>query len=96
MENKEPLLRSDWTVFRGGAIFFNGAKNCRIVDCEFDQVGGNAVFVNKYNHITIKGCYIHHAGANGVSFVGDPSTVRSQYSDMATRTSKRWIEHLVL
>lgn len=78
MENKEPLLRSDWTVFRGGAIFFNGAKNCRIVDCEFDQVGGNAVFVNKYNrHITIKGCYIHHAGANGVSFVGDPSTVRS-------------------
>ncbi|MBL0136447.1 MAG: PDZ domain-containing protein [Chitinophagaceae bacterium] len=78
MENKEPLLRSDWTVFRGGAIFFNGAENCRITDCEFDQVGGNAVFVNKYNrHISIKGCYIHHAGANGVSFVGDPTTVRS-------------------
>ena len=78
MENKEPLLRSDWTVFRGGAIFFNGAESCRITDCEFDQVGGNAVFVNKYNrHISIKGCYIHHAGANGVSFVGDPATVRS-------------------
>lgn len=78
MENKEPLLRSDWTVYRGGAVFFEDAKNCRITDCEFDQVGGNAVFINKYNrNIVIKGCYIHHSGANGISFVGDPAAVRS-------------------
>ncbi len=78
MENKEPLLRSDWTVYRGGAIVYNGAEDCTLSDCEFDQVGGNTIFVNKYNRrITIKGCYIHNSGANGIAFVGDPSTVRS-------------------
>jgi hypothetical protein len=78
MDNKEPLLRSDWTVYRGGAIVFNGAEDCSITDCEFDQVGGNTIFVNNYNRrITIRGCYIHNSGANGIAFVGDPATVRS-------------------
>lgn len=78
MDNKEPLLRSDWTVYRGGAVVFDGAEDCGISDCEFDQVGGNTVFVNNYNRrITIRGCYIHHSGANGIAFVGDPATVRS-------------------
>ena len=78
MDNKEPLLRSDWTVYRGGAVFYNGAENCSISDCEFDQVGGNTIFVNNYNRrITIQGCYIHGSGANGIAFVGDPLTVRS-------------------
>jgi len=78
MDNKEPLLRSDWTVYRGGAVVFNGAEDCSITDCEFDQVGGNTIFVNNYNRrITIRGCYIHDSGANGIAFVGDPATVRS-------------------
>ncbi len=78
MENKEPLLRSDWTTYRGGAVFFNGAEDCTVANCEFDQVGGNSIFVNNYNRrITIKGCYIHNSGANGIVFVGDPEMVRS-------------------
>ena len=78
MDNKEPLLRSDWTVYRGGAIIFDGAEDCGIIDCEFDQVGGNTIFVNNYNRrISIRGCYIHNSGANGIAFVGDPSSVRS-------------------
>lgn len=78
MDNKEPLLRSDWTTYRGGAVLFNGAEDCSITNCEFDQLGGNSIFVNKYNRrILIKSCYIHHSGANGVAFVGDPATVRS-------------------
>jgi Right handed beta helix region len=78
MDNKEPLLRSDWTVYRGGAVIYNGAENCTISDCEFDQVGGNTIFINNYNRrITIRGCYIHGSGANGIAFVGDPSTVRN-------------------
>ncbi len=78
MQNREPLLRSDWTTYRGGAIVFNGAEDCQIIDSEFDQVGGNAVFVNNYNrNIVVKGCNIHDAGANGVAFVGDPESVRS-------------------
>ncbi len=77
MENKEPLLRSDWTTYRGGAVFFEGAENCSVLHCEFDQVGGNSIFVNNYNrNILIRGCYIHESGANGVAFVGDPDMVR--------------------
>jgi len=78
MDNKEPLLRSDWTTYRGGAVFFNGAENCTVRDCTFDQVGGNAIFVNKYNRrITVSGCRIADAGASAVAFVGDPDACRS-------------------
>jgi len=78
MDNKEPLLRSDWTTYRGGAVFVSGAEDCALEDCYIDQVGGNAVFVNNYNRrIAIRGCHIARAGANGVAFVGDPGAVRS-------------------
>ncbi len=78
MENKEPLLRSDWTTYRGGAVFFNGAEDCALEDCVLDQLGGNAIFVNHYNRrVTIRACEIAKAGANGVAFVGDPQAVRS-------------------
>lgn len=78
MENREPLLRSDWTVYRGGAVVFEGAEDCAIEDCAFEQVGGNAVFVNRYNRrIAVRGCLLRDSGANGVAFVGDPGAVRS-------------------
>jgi len=78
MENKEPLLRSDWTTYRGGAVTFDGAEHCSVINCEFDQVGGNSIFVNNYNrHISMIGCYIHDGGANGIAFVGDPGMVRN-------------------
>jgi len=78
MENREQLLRSDWTTYRGGAVFINGAEDCSVLDCEFDQSGGNSIFINNYNRrITIKSCYIHHSGANGIAFTGDSFTVRS-------------------
>ena len=78
MDTKEPLLRSDWTTYRGGAIFYTGAEDCALLDCFIDQVGGNAVFVNHYNRrLTVRGCHIAKAGANGVAFVGDPGAVRN-------------------
>ena len=74
METKEPLLRSDWTIYRGGALLFNGAEDCGLDDCLIDQVGGNAVFVNNYNRrIAIRGCHITRAGGSGVAFIGDPN-----------------------
>ena len=77
MECKEPLLRSDWAIYRGGAFMLTGTEHIQILDTEFDQVGGNAIFVNKYNRNTlVKGCHIHDAGASGVCFVGDPDAVR--------------------
>ncbi len=78
MDNKEPLLRSDWTVYRGGAVVFNGAEDCALEDCDFDQVGGNTVFVNRYNRrLVVRGCLLRESGASGIAFVGDPAAVRS-------------------
>jgi len=77
MENKEPLVRSDWTTYRGGAIFYSGTEDCSLEDCFIDQVGGNAVFVNNYNRrVTVRGCHIARAGANGVAFIGDRDAAR--------------------
>ena len=77
MENKEPLLRSDWTTFRGGAITYTNAEDCAIEHSEFDQLGGNGIFVDNYNRrLTFKGNYIHDSGASGIAFVGDPAMVR--------------------
>lgn len=77
MDNREPLLRSDWTTHRGGAVFLEGAEDAAIEDCDFDQVGGNAIFVSRYNRrVAVRGCLIREAGANGVAFVGDPGAVR--------------------
>jgi hypothetical protein len=78
MDTKEPLLRSDWAIYRGGAIFFNGAEDCALEDSFIDQVGGNAVFVNNYNRrVTIRGTQIAKAGASGICFVGDPQAARN-------------------
>ena len=85
MENKEPLVRSDWTTYRGGALFYNGTEDCLLDDCFIDQVGGNAVFVNNYNRrMTVRGCHIAKAGANGVAFVGDRD---------AARVPRDWNDH---
>ena len=77
MDTKEPMVRSDWTIYRGGAMLLTGTEDVSILDCEFDQVGGNAIFVNNYNRRTqVKGCHIHDVGASGVCFVGDPEALR--------------------
>ena len=78
MDTKEPLLRTDWAIYRGGAVFFEGAEDCALEDCFLDQVGGNAVFVNHYNRrVTIRGCHIAKAGASGICLVGDPQAARN-------------------
>ena len=78
METREPLLRSDWAIYRGGAIVFEGTQNCSIKNCFINTVGGNAIFFNNYNRNSeVSGCQIANAGASGVCFVGDPSAVRS-------------------
>ncbi len=77
METKEPLLRSDWTIYRGGAVILDGTENVALRDCQFDQLGGNAVFISNYNRTAlVDGCHIHDCGASGVCFVGNPDAVR--------------------
>lgn len=78
MDTREPLLRSDWTIYRGGAVLFDGTENCHITDCQFSGLGGNAVMLSNYNyHDTISGCYLHDMGASAICFVGDVKAVRS-------------------
>jgi hypothetical protein len=93
MENKEPLLRSDWTTYRGGAILLDGAEDCAVQDCTLDQVGGNGIFVNRYNRrIAVRGCHIVQAGASGVAFVGDPNAVRNPLFEYGQRQSYKDID----
>jgi hypothetical protein len=78
METREPLLRSDWTIYRGGAFLLEGTRNCALTGCTFDQPGGNAVFFSNFNRNSrVVGSEIFEAGASGVCFVGDPAAVRS-------------------
>ena len=78
MQTREPLLRTDWAIYRGGAIFFEGAADCGLRDCHLDQVGGNGIFVNHYNRrLAFRGCHIAKAGASGICFVGDPQAARN-------------------
>jgi hypothetical protein len=78
MQNKEPLLRSDWTIYRGGAVLYDGAENCMLKNCTLTNLGGNAIFFNNYNrNCTVSGCLISNIGASAVCFVGDPNAVRS-------------------
>ena len=78
METREPLLRSDWRIYRGGALYIEGGEDIAIEDCFFDQLGGNAVFLSGYNRrVHVRGCHIEEAGASGVCFVGRPEAVRN-------------------
>ncbi|MDR2914423.1 MAG: PDZ domain-containing protein [Tannerella sp.] len=78
MDTREQLLRSDWTIYRGGTVLMEGARFCSVRKCFFNTVGGNAVFFSNYNrHNEVSGCHIADAGASGICFAGDPEAVRS-------------------
>ena len=90
MQNKEPLLRSDWTIYRGGAVVYNGAENCTLKNCDLVDLGGNAIFFNNFNRNNeVSGCQISDIGASAICFVGDPNAVRSpsfEYSEFVPFT----------
>ncbi|QQE12804.1 PDZ domain-containing protein [Planctomycetota bacterium] len=78
MKTNEPLLRSDWMIHRGGAIFMEGVHNINIIDCNFQHLGGNAVFTSGYaRNVTIKGSRFNDIGASAVTFAGRPDAVRN-------------------
>ena len=82
MLTDEPLLRSDWTIYRGGAIYFANSNSCSISKCSLFDIGTNGVFVDgKNSNITISKCHFKDLGASGVCFVGKPSSVRSPLFD---------------
>jgi hypothetical protein len=78
LDRYEPLLRGDWSIVRAGAVFFEGAEDCSVENCDFDAVGGNGVFISKYNRrITVGGSRFTDGGDSAVCLVGDFGAVRS-------------------
>jgi len=62
---------SDWAIYRGGAVFLEGARGCTIKDCWFDAVGGNGVFMNNFNRDNVvTGCKFTETGDSAICFVG--------------------------
>lgn len=72
MESKETVSGSDWNVFRGGALLFNGTENCSVKNCSFTNLGGNAIMLSGYNkNDTITNCLVSHIGASAISLLGN-------------------------
>ena len=86
MDNREPLLRSDWTLYRGAAVALAGAADCTIANCRFERLGGNALIFDGYNRgHAVRNCRFEEIGASGIVFAGRPSAVRNplfSYSDV--------------
>jgi hypothetical protein len=78
MQTREQLLRSDWRIFRGGAVLIENAEDVLVENCFFDQIGGNAALVSGHaRRVGFRSCRIEEAGSSGVCFVGRPSAVRN-------------------
>jgi len=78
LQATEPLLRSDWKVARDGAVFIQGGERVQILDSDFQDLGGQAVFVSGYNRqVRISGNLFSNIGGTAISFVGLPSAVRN-------------------
>lgn len=77
MESYEQLMRSDWCIHRGAALFLENTENCIIKGCKFTDLGGNALFISKYNfNDTIQSNHFYNIGASAICVVGDTSSVR--------------------
>lgn len=77
MEQMEPVLRSDWCIYRGGALYLEGTEDIKISDCEIKNLGGNGITISKYNiNTAIKSCLFENIGATSVLLAGDSAAVR--------------------
>ena len=93
LEPYENLLRGDWAIHRGAAIFLEGTEDCSVEGCSFDAVGGNAVFISNYaRRDTIRDCTVAEAGDSAFCIVGNlaavrsPSTWQKQLRDVPDKT----------
>jgi len=88
MNTKEPLLRSDWTIYRGGALLIKNSSHCRIDRCVFNDVGSNGVFVDGNNQgVTVERSRLNAIGGSGICFVGRPDSVRNPLFEYHERQS---------
>ena len=78
MEPYERLLRGDWSIARLGAVRFEGAEDCVVRDCVFEDLGGNGVFLSGYNRrVHVLDSKFTRLGESGVCLIGKLDAVRS-------------------
>lgn len=78
MQPYEQLMRSDWCIYRGAALFMENTESCVVEKCEFTNLGGNALFISRYNmNASVRHSHFHHIGASAICLVGDTSAARS-------------------
>lgn len=93
LHTTEPLLRSDWQIARMGAVMLWATENCSFVDCDFQDLGGNAVFVSGQNKgVSLDRCHFRDIGASAVCFVGNPKSVRTPLYSYGERLSFNQID----
>jgi hypothetical protein len=73
----EPILMGDWCIQRVGTVFIQNAENIRVESCNFDKVGGNALFMSGYNrkHVIFNNSFTD-GGASCVAVCGVHKAVR--------------------
>jgi len=93
MKPYEPLMRSDWRIYRGAAVMLENTEDCTVSDCEFADLGGNALFISRYNLCdTVRDNYFHNIGASAVCLVGDTSAVRLSSKDYSQSEKYKTID----
>ncbi|MER6582261.1 PDZ domain-containing protein, partial [Nonomuraea sp. NPDC001023] len=67
----EKLQLGDWAIVRAGAVYLRNTQRVAIRDARFDQVGGNAVFMDGYAEgNVVSGGEFRGSGASDVAVVG--------------------------
>ena len=93
MDNKEPLLRSDWTIYRGGARLLHRLRRLRPVGLHSGPARRQRRLRQQIQPPRHDQRLPHReTGANGVAFVGDPKAVRARCSSTASGKSSRGID----
>ncbi len=80
MDAYEPLVRSDWCIHRGGAVYVERCRGVQISGCDFYDIGSNALFVSgDAREIAVRDCHFHHIGSSCVCFVGRSQALRHPF-----------------
>lgn len=71
LEQHEVPSGGDWTLHRGGALYVQDAEGITIMNCTFEQTGGNGVlFSNHVQDSVISDSHFHLLGDSAVLFIG--------------------------
>jgi len=73
----EPISLSDWAIVRKGSVYLKNTRGITVADSTFDQVGGNAVFIDGYGSKNVVDNNVFTgSGASDVAIVGSESAAR--------------------